>query len=190
MPEPSEFESLMERVRAGCHDAAREMYELYAEPVRKVVRRALHQRLRSQYDSLDFTQSVWASFFLEPADRYAFNSPEELVSFLSRLAYNKVVDKARQRQGTGPSRSLQERGGRRKDELGAELPVRAPTPSQEAMAAERWESLLQGQPPEHQRALELLRQGHTQREVAAVLGLHPKLLYRILQQLRLKVPPP
>jgi hypothetical protein len=35
-----------------------------------------------------------------------------------------------------------------------------------------------------------LRQGHSQVEVAQAVGIHPKLLQRILQQLRIKVASP
>jgi RNA polymerase sigma-70 factor (ECF subfamily) len=194
MAEPlSEFDSLLERARTGDQDAARELYERYSGPVRAVVRRALHQRMRSQYDSMDFVQSVWAAFFLVPEEGPSFACPEDLVKFLSCIAYNKVVDKARQRLGTQKHdetrvSSLEEVYGNEAP-LAEAVPMRTPTPSQEAMATERWESMLAGQPPEFQRALEMLRLGHRQSEVAAVLGIHPKHLQRVLQQLRIKVAP-
>jgi RNA polymerase sigma factor (sigma-70 family) len=190
----NEFEVLMERVRAGQPDAARELFDRYNGHVRLVVRRALQRRLRSQYDSMDFTQSVWACFFQVPADRFSFNSPEALVAFLSRVAYNKVVDTTRHRLNTRKNGLAHEQPlndllseGPEVDpgpDLTNEVPARVPTPSQVAIAAERWEGMLKGQPPEYQRALHMLRQGHSHREVADVLHIHPKMLQRILQQLR------
>src|SRR3954451_7111593 len=96
-----DFQQLMERVRAGSPEAAREVFELYSGHVRRVVRRQLHQRLRSQYDSLDLLQAVWASFFQVPVERYTFASPDDLIPFLSRLAYNKVVEVFRRHFQTG-----------------------------------------------------------------------------------------
>ena len=48
----------MERVRSGSEEAAREMFDRYSGHIALVVRRRLDQRMRSQYDSLDFLQAV------------------------------------------------------------------------------------------------------------------------------------
>ncbi len=194
MAEPvNEFEALMERVRAGCQDAARQVYDQYSDKVRLVVRHALHQRMRSQFDSFDFVQSVWASFFDVPAREYTFETPDALIKFLARTAHNKVVDQARKGLGTQKrdltrEQSLDARRGEN-TALGEQLHVRGPSPSQLAIASELREHLLEGQPPEFQRALEMLRRGHDKGEIAAVLGMHPKLLQRVLQELRRKVGP-
>jgi RNA polymerase sigma factor (sigma-70 family) len=194
MAEPvTEFEALMRRVREGDAQAAQEVFERYNHHVRLVVRRALHQRLRRQYDSTDFAQSVWASFFQEPPGRYTFTSPEALISFLSRVAYNKVVTAARHRIGAAKNdvrreqpldTSSPEETGRMPDVAGD-----TPTPSQEVMAEECWVQMVEGLPPSYRRALEMLRDGHSHREVAAVLGVHPKMLQRILTKLRGQVRP-
>src|SRR3954454_4204180 len=96
-----EFAALMRRVRAGNPEAAREVFERYSGHVRRVVRRRLHQRLRAQYDSLDLLQAIWASFFHVPIERYTFAKPDDLIAFLSRLAYNKAVEVFRRHLRTG-----------------------------------------------------------------------------------------
>jgi RNA polymerase sigma-70 factor (ECF subfamily) len=173
-----EFDQLMQRVRAGCPQAAREVFERYSAPVRRVVRHCLHPRVRPQYDSLDAMQSVWASFFQVPAQRWTFRTPHELISFLSRVARRKVIDAFRRRlladrPVVGPAA-----------QPGV---VRPPTPSQVAIAHEHWERMLEGQPPEVCRALEMLRHGHTHKEVADCLGVTPKMIQRLLQSLRCKL---
>jgi RNA polymerase sigma factor (sigma-70 family) len=193
MAEPvTEFQRLMQRVREGCAEAAQEVFERYNLQVRLFVRRKLHQRLRRQYDSTDFAQSVWASFFQEPPDRYTFDTPEALVSFLSRVAYHKVVNatrhKAAAKNDLRREASLDERR-KDTDEPVSEVAGDVPTPSQEVMAEECYAQMLRGLPASYRRALEMLRQGHSQREVAAVLDLHPKMLQRILQRLRRQVGP-
>jgi RNA polymerase sigma-70 factor (ECF subfamily) len=181
---PNEFAQLMERVRAGDPRAAQEVFDSYSEAIRRVVRRHLHQRLRNQYDSIDILQTVWASFFQVPPERYTFETPEALVHFLSQMAYNKVVDVFRSRLMTGKNNvnrqvSLNEPAG----ELDNVLPVRQPTPSQLAIAEEHWERIIDGQPPRVRQVLEMLRVGHTQREVADRFGLHPKTIQRLLEKL-------
>ena len=187
----TEFERLMARVRAGCPRATQEVYDRYGDHVRRVVRRRLHQRLRTQYDSGDFQQAVLASFFLLPPERHTFSTPEELIAFLSRMAYNKVADVFRHRFQTDKQNiNREQRLGGDDDSRWADLPGRGPSPSQVAIAHEHWERLLQGQPPQYRRVLEMLRQGHSHREIAERLDLHPKVIQRLLRKLTAKVEPP
>jgi RNA polymerase sigma-70 factor (ECF subfamily) len=181
----NEFERLMERIRSGCQEAAREMFERYSQHIQRIVRHQLSKRLRSQFDSLDFTQDAWASFFHVPAERYTFKTPEELVGFLSGIAYHKVVDVCRQRLQTAKyaRHEVQQLRPQTDEDNGNEPPMRSPSPSQVAIAEERWELLLKDQPPQVRRALEMLRLGHTHREVADCLGVPTKMIQRLLQDL-------
>src|SRR5215218_621879 len=91
--EGSEHRAFLDRIRAGDEDAARELLARYEPQVRLVVRRQLPRLLRSRFDSLDFLQSVWGSFFRRvrtgPAE---FEDSRHLVAFLARAANNKVID--------------------------------------------------------------------------------------------------
>src|SRR4051794_8704712 len=176
-----DFVALMQRVKAGCPEAAQVLFAQYGDAVRRVVRRWLQQPLRRHFDSTDFEQSVWASFFGDSADRYSFPTPDDLVAFLSQVAYNKVVDATRKRFGSGqdsrpPERSLDEPSGQDKtDTLVNELPAPTHTPSQHLMADERWHKLTSNLPPGHVRILELLQAGCTQAEIADRLNCDPKM---------------
>jgi RNA polymerase sigma factor (sigma-70 family) len=178
---PDEFEALMRRVREGCPHAAREAVERFSPHVRRVVRRKLDPRLRDQFDSVDFMQSVWVEFFDSPARDKPFTSPARFIGFLARLARCKVINAYRRQFGAA------KRGPQR-----ADVPVEGPemardhrghTPSQVVMAREQWEHLLASQPPQFRVMLELLRQGHTHDEIAARLGLNPKSVQRFLRRL-------
>lgn len=171
--------SLLEQARGGCPRAARELFDQYGPAVQRVVRRRLQPQLRRQYDSDDFVQSAWASFFTSPRE-WAFATPEELVAFLSGVAYNKVVEKARQRLGTLRYDLNREVPLPSPDD---QLPAPTPTPSQHAQADERWQGLVEGLPPGHRRMLELLRDGHTHEEIAAHLRVDPKTIYRLVKRL-------
>jgi RNA polymerase sigma factor (sigma-70 family) len=191
----TDFEQLMARVRSGCPRAAREVFDRYSDYVRRVIRRRLNQRLRPQYDSIDFNQSVWASFFQIPPEQYTFATPDDLIAFLSRLALNKVVDETRKRLHTHKrdvtrERSLDAPPAAGLDELPADLPGRLPTPSQLAIAEEHWVQMLEGQGPRNRRVLEMLRQGHTHQEIAEQLDTHPKVIQRLLRKIlqRLDLP--
>ena len=87
----ADFGTLMAQVQEGCTEAAQKLHEVYGPHILRAVRRRLHQRLRSKYDSLDFVQDVWASFFGDVPQKYTFAQPEDLVAFLSGMAQKKVA---------------------------------------------------------------------------------------------------
>lgn len=176
----NEFERLMERVRTGDAEAAREIFERYGTAIQMVVRRRLDRRMRSEFDSMDFAQDAWASFFHLPADRCTFATPDDLVAFLTRLVRNKLIDAYRQRFQTAmrDRRRLRSLQPNVHDQPGAQ-----PTPSQFAIAEEEWDRMLKDKPPKLRHALELLRAGHSQREIAESLDIHPRTIHRLLQQL-------
>jgi RNA polymerase sigma factor (sigma-70 family) len=180
-----QFDELMQRVRAGCPQAAEEIYHRYSEAVRRVVHCRLEVRMRREYDSVDLAQSVWASFFHISPDNYTFDSPADLVAFLSRVAENKVIDARRKRFGT------QRRGQGQEQSLdapfspdvpvplGEVLPGHAHTPSQFLMADECWEKCLRSRPREDRLILELLREGYADAEIADRLGIYRKKVQRL-----------
>lgn len=176
----NEFERLMERVRTGDPEAGKELFERYGKAIQMVVRYRMDRRLRSQFDSLDFTQDVWASFFRLPAGNYAFRTPEELMAFLTRVVHFKMIDAYRKRCRHSKNG---ERKFRRVQRNVDEQPARQPTPSQVAIVEEEWGRLLKNKPPKIQRALEMLRDGYSRREVAEHLGLNAKRIQRLIKRL-------
>src|SRR5262245_18595104 len=88
----SNFAALLERLRAGSEDAARELCERFGPHLRRVIRRGLDARLLQQFDSTDLTQAVWASFLAEAAREQPFADPDTFRAYLNRMAIHKVVD--------------------------------------------------------------------------------------------------
>src|SRR5947208_9384089 len=80
------FLELMQRVQEGDEQAAAELYESYRAHILKVVRRRLHHPLRNRFDSYDFVQSVWLSFYEDGLEKTPFDGPKELAAFLQKMA--------------------------------------------------------------------------------------------------------
>jgi RNA polymerase sigma factor (sigma-70 family) len=178
------FLQLMDRVRAGSADAVRELIDTYGRHVLRVVRRRLNKRLRPKFDSTDFTQSVWASFFTSGLERHSFERPEDLIAFLGAVAGNKVTDEIRQRlryrqHNVGREQSLQGSAARE----GEALAGPGPTPSEEAMARECWDRMQQRATRPGRRILGLLRQGVTHEEIARKLRVDVKTVQRLVRNL-------
>jgi RNA polymerase sigma factor (sigma-70 family) len=181
----NEFQELMQRLRQGSDGAARELLHRYGPHIKHVVRQRLHRKLRPKFDSMDFTQAVWASFFSDQARLRSFDSPETLTKYLVALARNKVVEAVRQRVKTDKfniARELPLERGRPGNEA-VLIPAMQPTPSQFVMAEEEWNRLSKGQPPQKLQILNLLRQGYTHQEIAVKIGVNEKTIRRLVRQL-------
>lgn len=181
MPDGDDFGRLVGEWRAGSPAALAELFARYSPHIRAAVRRRLDDRLRTQYDSLDFVQDVWASVVALPADRCLFTSPDALAGFLARVAANKVVDATRAQLGT------QRRDASRAVALAAADaagPDRGPSPSQWAAGNEGWERLAARLPAGHRAVLDRLRDGYTQAEIAGLTGLGVRTVERIVRRIK------
>lgn len=178
--QPRDFATLVELARTQSEDAARELVRRYGHHLLEVIRRRLHQRLRVQFDSADFVQAVWASFFALPPDKYQFDGPQALAAFLTNLARNKVVDAVRQRCQTLKNGRHHELHLPDADSPALDaLPGGGPTPSEIAIAREEWQRLLEHQPEHYRRILESLRAGLEPQDVAERLGVSERTVRRV-----------
>jgi RNA polymerase sigma factor (sigma-70 family) len=178
------FRELIDRVREGSEDAAWELVDQYGEAIRRAVRRALNERLRSKFDSLDFVQIVWNSLFRVRDKLDRFDRPEELTAYLIGMARNKVGMEVRRRlmtekHGVKHEESL--------DQLQArgdvDIPSRQPAPVDVAIAREQWDRLLDGQPQHYRRIIQLRLQGHTYESIAETVHLDECTVRRFLKKL-------
>lgn len=186
---PKDFLDLMRRIREGDEPAARELYEHYGRHILRVIRRRLHQPLRSRFDSTDFAQSVWTSFFAGATQTCHFDSPQALVAYLEKMAFHKVSGAYRNGVRAAKRDRTRERSLDEPLVEGAEgaphayLASPSPTPSQEAVARESWDRLMEGQPVVIRRILTLRREGHTYEEIADILETTTKTIQRLLRRL-------
>jgi RNA polymerase sigma factor (sigma-70 family) len=181
MAKPNEdFQALMQRVLAGSDEAAQELFDRYAPYLLRAIRRRLNSRIRAKFDSQDFAQEVWASFFAESPNKRVFDSPSSLVAFLTILARNKVVEAVRQRTQTLKRDVAREQSldDSRSFDKGR-IVGNEPTPSQVVMSQEEWGAFLGKQPPVYRRVLILLRAGSSPVEIAKELGVHRRTVLRI-----------
>jgi RNA polymerase sigma factor (sigma-70 family) len=174
----------MDRVAGGCEDAARQLVREYGETIRRAVRRALKVRLRSKFDSLDFTQLVWCSVF-QTRDRLGrFQNPGELAAFLVDVARKKVAQEARRHLQTDKyclNRELPSAAGALNER--AELQDRQPAAVDEAIARETLEGILSSQPHEVREIIELRLRGQTHEEIARSLHITRGAVHRFLKRL-------
>lgn len=175
---------LIEQYRNGSTEAGDRLWKLYGVLVRRAVRRRLPHELRPVFDSEDFTQQVWASFF-EGLERIpGMERPEQLIGYLQAMAHNKVVEECRRRLD-GVRRNEKRTRSLDSSTFGRfPLPNKnSPTPSEVAIERELLTRCLSDLPEEHRRIVELRADGLTYREVGESVGMHENSVRRIMSNL-------
>ena len=185
--EGDEVRGFLRRIHDGDEDAARDLLLKYEAEVRLVVRRQLPRLLRSRFDSLDFLQSVWGSFFhrvrTTPTE---FDDGRHLVAFLARAAKNKVIDEYR-RAGSQKGDMRREEPLWAEGDRPKEVAAQIETASQVAEANEAFAQLRELVPEERRALLELKAAGLSSREIGQRLGISERTVQRVLEDLRRRV---
>jgi RNA polymerase sigma factor (sigma-70 family) len=174
----------MRRVREGSEDAAWEVIEDQDWRILRTVRRILNPKLRSKYDSFDFTQKVWLSFFRARDKAEYFKTPQQLAKFLVGMARHKVHMEIRERLFT-EKRDI-DREVPFVDSLGENgraITGSQPEPDEMAIAHERLERLLQDQPAHYRRIIELKAEEYSCAEIGEILDLDANTVRRFLNKL-------
>ncbi len=185
------FVELVTRAKSGDEVASTELLRHFEEDVRMMVRVRLPRALRPQFDSMDFVQDIWQSFFADgDGDPDRFTNSRHLRGFLAGVVRNKVFAEYRRRTKTRKYALDREesfyvrRGGR--DEL-REVAAPDPSPSEDVQARERLAQLLAGRPPAEALVVELRRQGLTFDEIAKRTGQSERSARRVIDALRARM---
>jgi RNA polymerase sigma-70 factor (ECF subfamily) len=102
MVDANAFQDMIGQIRAGNEEAAAELVRIYEPVIRRAARiRLADSRLRRLFDSMDISQSVFASFFVRAAlGQYELDKPEMLLRLLVSMSRKKLADCARHQGAT------------------------------------------------------------------------------------------
>jgi RNA polymerase sigma factor (sigma-70 family) len=181
--EEGELRQFLARIRDGDEDAARELLLRYEAKVRLVVRRQLPRLLRSRFDSQDFVQSIWGSFFRRiKSSATELDGIENLIGFLARAARNKVIDEYRRA-------SSAKQDVRREESMWEGIEPRelvdgSDAPFEVAEASEAFGRLRELLPEGRRAVLDLKAEGLTTVEIATRLGMGERTVRRVIEDLR------
>ncbi len=173
-PEPTEFGEFMTRLRCGDQTAAEELVTKYEPIVRREIRMHLEDRRMARlFDSVDFSQSVFASFvFRAMAGEYQLDDPHQLAALLLKIARNKLASKARWQFRDKREAHRDERGGHMLDVARDKVE----TPSQVVSAQELILKCRQALSEAEQQIVELRGQHLSWQEISEMLGQSPDAL--------------
>lgn len=178
MSTTDKFQQLLEACKRNDPAATAEFVQRYLPLIRIAVRRRLDVAMRGRFDSLDFTQDVWYSFFRCALDRKDFESEKDLVAYLCQMGRLKVLEEHRH-QTTA-------KVGLLRTQISCNLneePSPDPSPSTIAIGNDEWDNITASLPQRHREMLNMLREGHSQTAAAEAFGVSLKTLQRLLRRL-------
>jgi RNA polymerase sigma-70 factor (ECF subfamily) len=183
-----DFSDCMTRAKAGDPAAIRDILSRFEKEVRIMVRARLPRKLRSQFDSIDFVQAVWQSFFSDfQREERRFETEQHLRKFLAGVVRNKVFEQHRRLTRTEKydlareERLYVRRGDR---DVPRDVVSPEPSPSQAAQASDRLEQLTAGRSSLEVRVITLRHQGMTFAEIATETGVNERTARRIIDLAR------
>ena len=188
MPENESFAELMDRLRSGEDEAAREIFARFAARLVGLARRNLGGKLAAKVDPEDVVQSAYKSFFVRQreGDLEVVNW-DGLWGVLTMITVRKCADRAAYYQA-GKRDVSRELAGTTDSGPGmaAEIALdRDPLPEEAAVLAETVETLFRAvEDPDERAILELSLQGFTAAEISEKLGRAERSVRRLRERLR------
>jgi RNA polymerase sigma factor (sigma-70 family) len=178
-----DFQGLLQRAQSGSEEAARELYETYVKHVLRSVRHRMWKRMRTRFDSEDFTQQVWCSFFTGGAAPQ-FKSPQELIAFLQTMAERKVILENRRLTALKQNVRRESPIDEQDDQVGYHPAAADPTPSALAVGHELYDRAIARQDPEVREVADLRIQGNTFHEIAESLEIDERTARRLMGRVK------
>ncbi len=177
------FRKLISELQAGSNEAAWELVRYYGPHMQAIVSRRLNPSLRRTFDTEDFVQAAWASLFRVMPRLKELDDPKQFMGLLATIACRRLTNEVRRRTPMDPEK-LQgsgEHNGRPPSLADLQRGPEA-TPSQIAIARERWEEIVGGLEPQHKEVIALRMRLMTYKEIAARTGLNERTARRIIER--------
>jgi RNA polymerase sigma-70 factor (ECF subfamily) len=182
----ADFQSLMERLRAGDEEAAAEVFHRFAHRLVALARTQLQEVVRAKEDPEDVVQSAYSSFFWrQRTGQFRIDSWEDLWGILVVITVRKcgrrlTYHRAARRDVKREVRLVDSEGTTHNWEAVA----REPTPVEAAMLAETLEQVLRGLEHHDREILASHLQGGTISEISAQVGYSERTVRRTLDTIR------
>jgi RNA polymerase sigma-70 factor, ECF subfamily len=185
MPEDSNFEDLMSRLRHGDEEAAQQIFQRFAHRLVALARTRLRGGLRGKVDPEDVMQSVFKSFFHRHAEgQFNLTDWDGLWALLTIITLRKSGHKVKQFLAAcrDMRREVQQTPLDDDSSLEWQAVAREPTPAEAAVLTDTVELLLSGFDAEDQQIVERCLQGCKAPEISVALGLSERSVYRVLER--------
>jgi RNA polymerase sigma-70 factor (ECF subfamily) len=187
MAEDASFDEVMQRLRAGDNEAARDVFQKYAHRLIGLARSRLGNLMRQKVDPEDVVQSVFKSFFVRQADgRIDLEDWDGLWAMLTVITLRKCGHRVEffraacrdVRREADKSPSPHESGA------AWEAVAREPTPSEAALLSDTLEQLLEPLDERERNMVVMSLQGFSIVEIAEEVHRSERTVQRVLEHVR------
>ena len=180
------FADLKARLGAGDQTAPAEIVRRYSEQLIRLAAPRVAGSLRRKVGPDDLVQSALKSFFrADPVRAFALNDWENLWSILATLTLRK--SRAAVRHFLAAKRNINREQFAAPDASSSaqwEFAASEPTPAESATLNDLVQRLLNGLDDKTRQIAELALLGHTREEIAPLVGLSERSVYRKLESVR------
>jgi RNA polymerase sigma factor (sigma-70 family) len=180
------WQRLIDGLRAGDRDVAREFWDLYGGPLERLAEANLAAGLRRRLGPEDVVQSVCRTFLRRAkVGEFRLADSEDLWRLLCAITLTKIREQTRFHMRK--KRGLDQEVHAAPTDDGDAQPEPAaggPTPAEAAEFADQFEQLLAALDPREREVVELKLQDFTHDEVAARLGCSDRTVLRLLKRVQ------
>ncbi len=180
--EKAQFRAALAAVRSGSSEAVWRFITDYGPHLQRIVRRQMDRRMQSKYDSVDFVQMVWASFFRNPGDIQSFGHPEDLLRYLTGMARNKYLSERRRRVTSRKYDVTRECSLSEVDVAENTGERQATTPSQLAIAREEYERMMERLSHRDQEIVRMRLNRASYVEISRHVGVHERTARHVVKR--------
>jgi RNA polymerase sigma-70 factor (ECF subfamily) len=185
MSEPSRDEPAQNPWSTGDEDAARQLFDRYAEQLVLLARKRISQRLASRIDPEDIVQSVFRTFFHRAKQgQFHLDDPEDVVKLLARITVHKTFRQIAFHKRAKRDATAEAPHGDDAQDLLLKLVTGEPSPEETAEFVDNLEHFFTRLGDEERRILEMRMEGYTNVEIANRMGITDRKIRRIMERVR------
>jgi RNA polymerase sigma-70 factor (ECF subfamily) len=176
---------LLELCRAGNEDAARQLFERYAERLLALARRRISQRLAGRVDAEDCVQSALRTFFHRARQgKFVVKEQDDVAKLLMRITVHKTLRQVAFHQADKRDASSELRQGKQAQKRWDELLAEEPTPDHAVAFLDQLETFFNQLRPQERQILEMRLGGFSNDEIAEKLGVYDRKIRRVFERIR------
>jgi RNA polymerase sigma-70 factor (ECF subfamily) len=181
--DPTTTAVLVEKLFAGCPEAARVVFDKYSHQLLRLAQQHLSRKVAVRADAEDVVQSAFRTFFRRGlTGAFQIDSSEKLWRLLVTITLRKARSKARFHTA-GVRAVTAEQPETEAAEI-SQAWSREPSPDDATMLAEQIEALLKDLPQSYREVLDRRLQGEPVAQIAGEMQVSRQTVYRVLDLLQ------
>jgi RNA polymerase sigma factor (sigma-70 family) len=187
MTDDPAFDLLMDRLRRGDQEAARQIFQRFAHRLVGLARTRLDSQLRQKIDPEDVMQSAFKSFFHRHGEgQFELDDWDGLWALLTLITLRKCGHKVEHFQAAcrNVRREISPATSEEDSSNQWQAIAREPTPDEALLLTEAVEQLFHGLEDGERQILELSLQGYKASEISTQLGRAERSVYRLLERIK------